>query len=244
VSTNDHLTRKLEHFTQLSPAEKDALEKLMGERVRRIAAREDLLREGSKAEYVCLILSGWACRYRTLEDGRRQITAFLVPGDLSDPDESILRAMDHSIGALTRVTCADISREAIERVTGAHPRLSKALRWERLVTAAIQREWTVSLGQRSAFERVAHLLCELFLRLHAVGLVEANRCELPPTQAELAEATGLSAVQVNRTLQELRRQGLILLRGRELAIPNLKALQSAAQFNPNYLHRDHEGLAA
>lgn len=235
------LPRKLEQFTHLSRADKSALGVLARERVRRVAAREDIIREQEKPRGVTLILQGWACRYKALEDGRRQIVAFLLPGDLCDLDVFILREMDHSLGALTPVLVADIMAETLDEVMGRHPRITKALLWNQLVTAAIQREWTVSLGQRSAFERMAHLLCELFLRLRGVGLAEGGRCDLPLTQAELADATGLSAVYVNRTLQELRGQGLIALRGRELVIPDLKALQEAAQFNPNYLHLDRVG---
>lgn len=243
MSTNDSrlLARKLRQFTRLSSEDERVLAGMACERVRRVAARMDIARELEKPSGVKLIRQGWACRYKALEDGRRQIVAFLVPGDLCDLNVFILREMDHSIGALTAVTFADISRETVERVMSFHPRVTQALLWEQLVTAAIQREWTVNLGRRSAFERVAHLLCELFLRLRGVGLAEGDRCELPVTQTELAEATGLTAVYVNRTLQELRGRGLIALRGKELVVPDLQALQDAALFSPNYLHLDREG---
>ena len=242
TNQNDFFARRLEQFTRLSPEDKGALDELARERVRRFAAREYLAREGDKPECINLILSGWACRYKILEDGRRQIVAFLLPGDLCDFNVFILRAMDHSIAAIAPIAAAGISRETMERVMDQHPRVSRALQWDQLVTAAIQREWTVNNGQRSAFERVAHLLCELFLRLRAVGLVQEESCEFLPTQADLAEATGLTPVHVNRTLQELRRQGLITLEGRKLAIPDLAALQDAALFNPNYLHLDRESV--
>lgn len=233
--------RKLEQFTRLSSEDKAALLGLTRERVRRIGARECLVREGDKPERINLILSGWVCRYKALEDGRRQIMAFLVPGDLCDLNVFILRSMDHSLSAIAPVMAAGISRGTMERVMDRHPRVTQALLWDQLVTAAIQREWTLNLGQRSAFERVAHLLCELFVRLRTVGLVEGTSCDLQPTQADLAEATGLTTVHVNRMLQELRHQGLITLHGRKLTVPDLAALQEAALFNPNYLHLDHEG---
>jgi CRP-like cAMP-binding protein len=106
---------------------------------------------------------------------------------------------------------------------------------------AIQREWSVNLGQRTATERIAHLLCELFFRLRAVGLTTDLTCDLPVTQAELADASGLSAVHVNRTIQELRAADLIVLRGRTLTILDLEALKTVALFNPNYLHLNREG---
>lgn len=109
------------------------------------------------------------------------------------------------------------------------------------MTASVQREWTLNVGQRSAFERVAYLLVELFLRLECVGLTDGESCEFPLTQTDLADATGLTAVHVNRTLQELRRAGLIVLQNRTLTLPNRDALKRAAMFNSNYLHLDSEG---
>ncbi len=235
------IARKLQQFTKLSQDDKEALDRLATSRVRRMGAREDIMREGDAPREMNLILTGWAYRYKQLEDGRRQIVAFFLPGDLCDLNSFILREMDHSIGTLTPVTFAEISRANLEEVMMGHPRLVQALWWETLVTTAILREWTMNLGQRSALERMAHLLCELFLRLRAVGLTDGDTCELPVTQAELAEATGLSAVHVNRTLQELRGSGLIVLKGRTLRIPNLDVLQDTALFNPNYLHLDREG---
>ncbi|WP_426957983.1 Crp/Fnr family transcriptional regulator [Muricoccus radiodurans] len=235
------LIRKLEQFTKLSEDDKRVLEQVSAQDVRRLGAREDIIREGEQPKAVNLVLSGWACRHKTLEDGRRQIIAFFVPGDLCDSHVFVLRQMDHSISTLTPVTFTRISRTVMEEITLNHPRITQALWWESLVSASIQREWTVNLGQRSATERMGHLLCELFLRLREVGLTAGNRCEMPMTQTVLGEAMGLSNVHVNRTLQELRSAGLIVLKGRELTIPDLQALMAAAQFNPNYMHLDHDG---
>jgi len=113
--------------------------------------------------------------------------------------------------------------------------------WNSLVEEAIQREWTVNLGQRDAIERMAHLLCELFIRLRGVGLANEHGCDLPMTQAELADALGLSVVHTNRVLQDLRAQGLVTLKGKTLVIPDLDALMAAGLFNPNYLHLDRDG---
>jgi CRP-like cAMP-binding protein len=235
------LVRKLEQFTKLSLEDKRVLEEAARARVRRLGAHEDIIHEGDKPEHVNLVLDGWACRYKSLEDGRRQLIAFFLPGDLCDLNVFILREMDHSLGALTPITFAEISRETLQDIMAHYPRITQALWWDALVSASIQREWTVNLGQRTAFERVAHLLCELFIKLRAVGLTNGDICELPITQAELADATGLSTVHVNRTLQELRAANLIVLRGKNLTIPDLQALQDAALFNTNYLHLDHEG---
>lgn len=235
------LVRKLRQFTRLSSDDEAALHEFARQRVRRINAHDDIIREGDPPDRISLILEGWAFRYKTLEDGRRQIVAFLIPGDLCDMNIFVLREMDHSLGALTVVTLAEITREMMENLIVDHPRLARAFAWDSLVTAGILREWNVNLGQRTAFERVAHVLCELFLRLRAVGLTDGISCDFPVTQVDLADASGLSAVHLNRTLQELRAANLIRLRGKLLTIPDLPALQAAALFHANYLHLDHEG---
>jgi len=236
-----HLIRKLEHFVRLSPADRAILVRASSERVRNFRPRIDIAREGDKPRDVHLILAGWACRYKQLEDGRRQIVSFFLPGDICDLNIFILREMDHSIGTITSVTIADLSREVFDEISAGHPRIATAFWWEGLVNSAIQREWTMSLGQRTASERMAHLLCEIFLRLRLAGLTREDSCDFPLTQSDLADATGLSKVHVNRTLQELRSAELIVLRGKSLTVPSLERLMNAGLFNANYLHMDHEG---
>ena len=236
-----HLIRKLEHFVRLSPADRAILVRASSERVRNFRPRIDIAREGDKPRDVHLILAGWACRYKQLEDGRRQIVSFFLPGDICDLNIFILREMDHSIGTITSVTIADLSREFFYEISAGHPRIATAFWWESLVNSAIQREWTMSLGQRTASERMAHLLCEIFLRLRLAGLTRESSCDFPLTQSDLADATGLSKVHVNRTLQELRSAELIVLRGKSLTVPSLERLMNAGLFNANYLHMDHEG---
>lgn len=236
------LVHKLESFVKLSQDDRAAIDRIARAQ-REIAPRRDLLREGDSPRYVHLVLEGWACRYKTLPDGRRQIVSFFLPGDFCDLNVYVLKEIDHSVGAITRLRVADIAREEMEAVTATHPRITQALWWYELVAAAVQREWTLNLGQRSAYERLAHLLVELFLRLDVVGLTRGDSCDLPLTQNDIADASGLTAVHVNRTLQELRRAGLIVLQGRTLTIPDMAALQSAAMFNANYLHLDREGRA-
>jgi CRP-like cAMP-binding protein len=235
------LIRKLEQFVRLSPDDRTILMRASSERVRKFAPRVDISREGDRPKDVHLILSGWACRYKQLEDGRRQIVSFFLPGDMCDLNVFILKEMDHSIGTISDVTIADLSRELFDEIGTGYPRIATALWWETLVNAAIQREWTMNLGQRTASERMAHLLCEIFFRLRLAGLTDVNSCEFPLTQADLAEATGLSKVHVNRTLQELRGAKLVVLKGKALTVPNVERLMSAGLFNANYLHMEHEG---
>jgi CRP-like cAMP-binding protein len=235
------LVRKLEQFVRLSSADRAFLTRAASERVRKFAPRVDIVREGERPKDVQLVVAGWACRYKQLEDGRRQVVSFFLPGDICDLNVFILREMDHSIGSITDVTIADLSREFFEGIGTEYPRIATALWWESLVDAAIQREWTLNLGQRTALERMAHLLCELFFRLRLAGLTNADSCEFPLTQADLADASGLSKVHVNRTLQELRSANLIVLKGKTLVVPDLRRLMEAGLFNANYLHTEREG---
>jgi CRP-like cAMP-binding protein len=235
---NNPLLRKLANFTKLSDEESHAVTECTND-VRQFAAREDVISQGDRTGGVKLLLEGFACRYKVLEDGRRQIVAYFVPGDLCDLRVFILKRMDHSIGAVVASKVATISPENILKLTQHYPNLTRALWWSTLVEEAIAREWIVNVGQRNALERMAHLFCELLYRFRAVGLNEGNSCILPLTQVELAESLGLSSVHVNRTLQELRRQKLITLEGGTLTIQDLDALKEVSFFNPDYLHLDY-----
>ncbi len=238
-----HLIRKLERFSPLSGEAKHALERATSITVRQLKPRQDIVQEGDKPRQVHVMLEGWACRYRILPDGRRQIMGHLVPGDICDLRMFILKQMDHTVSTISAARVAEVPSDTLLALTDAFPRISRALWWVSLVEEAISREWIVNNSQREAGERLAHLFCEIFLRLRAVGLTNGQSCDVPLTQAELAETTGLSTVHVNRTLQDLRAAGLIILKGKHLTIPDLAALKAAALFNPNYLHLDRDGGA-
>jgi CRP-like cAMP-binding protein len=237
---NNPLLRKLSNFTKLSEEECAAVHDCTQD-VHEFAAREDVISQGDRTAGVKLLLEGFACRYKVLEDGRRQIVAYFVPGDLCDLRVFILKRMDHSIGAVVASKVAEIAPDDVLKLTHNFPSLTRALWWSTLVEEAIAREWIVNVGQRNALERMAHLFCELLYRFRAVGLNEGNSCTLPLTQVELAETLGLSSVHVNRTLQELRRQKLITLENSTLTIQDLDALKEVSFFNPDYLHLDYSG---
>jgi CRP-like cAMP-binding protein len=148
--------------------------------------------------------------------------------------------MDHSIATLTAVTYTELDAAAFERLLAADRSVAEAFHCETLAAKAVQREWAVNLGRRDALERVAHIICELFERLQVVGLVDGNSFAFPVTQMDLADATGLSTVHLNRTLQELRSAGLITLRDRSLTIRDPQALRNTAMFNPSYLHLERK----
>ena len=228
------LTRKLEAFAPLPEADKRLLDAVIRE-ARDVGPREDLIREGDAPSDVRLILAGFACRYKRLAGGRRQIMAYLVPGDFCDLHVFILKAMDHTIATLSPCRVVDIPRPRILEMT-ERPALGRALWWAALVDEATLREWLVNIGARPAEQRVAHLLCELLLRLRTVGLANGDSYELPITQAELADTVGLTNVHVNRVLQRLRGDGLITLRGKHLVILDVERLNAFSGFTPNYLH--------
>jgi CRP-like cAMP-binding protein len=199
---------------------------------RNLEPRRDLLSEGDVPSEGYLILEGWGLRYKDLDEGRRQILAFLLPGDLclNLPDVP----MSHCVGSLTNLRYGVIPQRRLGDAA-ASSALAGTLWRQQLAASAIQLEWLANSG-RPAYEATAHLLCELFARAQAAGLASGNCCEFPVTQFDLACALGLTSVHVNRTLQQLRRDGLIELRGRKLCLLDSKGLREAAQFDRTYLH--------
>lgn len=235
------LLLKLGRYVRFSDEDRCAIDRLQAAPLVDVAARATAIHEGDEPKVVRLLVSGWACRYKELPDGRRQILGFFIPGDFCDLNVYVLRQMDHSIGALTSITYRAIPPSLLSQLIDERPRIAQALLWYDLVNSSVQREWLLNLGQRTAFERLAHLFVELFMRLQAVGMTQGDRCELPLTQNDLADATGMTPVHLNRSLQELRRDGLLEFRGKQLHILDLDRLKQAAMFNANYLHLDHDG---
>ncbi len=229
------LIQKLQHGADLTDEDRQVLEKVITE-PRIVDPRQDMIHEGDRPENVHLILEGFACRYKLLPSGERQIMAYFVPGDLCDLHVSILGEMDHSIATLSRCKVVYIPRRAIEEITENYGRINRALWWATLVDEATLREWLVNMGRRPAGKQLAHLLCELLVRLQAVGLATENSYDFPVTQAELADTLGISTVHVNRMLQQLRKDGLLTLQGNRLTITDVDGLKGLADFNPNYLH--------
>ncbi|MGU3540400.1 Crp/Fnr family transcriptional regulator [Methylobacterium sp. A54F] len=227
--------RKLESSGTFSPDERKALLKLPVT-LRVLSPRQDAVRIGDRPSHCFLVQDGWVCRYAQLSNGRRQITAFHVAGDLPDLQSLHLPVLDHSISTLTIATLAFIPHEPLHGIIAKFPNLAAALWRNALVDAAISREWIVSLGRRSAYQRLAHLLCELYLRQEAVGLADGHSCSLPLTQSDLADATGLTPVHVNRMLQRLRRNGLVRIYGGQLTVLRWTDLVAAAIFDESHLH--------
>jgi CRP-like cAMP-binding protein len=235
------LTRKLECFSQLSDEDRHALESLC-EEVREVGPDQDLIKEGEKPDKVFLLLEGWAFRYKLLPDGKRQILGYLVPGDLCDIHIFILKTMDHGIGLLSPAKVAAISPEKMVEAMDSHTALERALWWSTLVDEATLREWLVNLGQRDAHDSLAHLLCEIWFRMRAVGLASAGHpFSVPLTQVQLADSLGITPVAVSRALGRLRQDGLISLDQRKLTVHDAARLAAISGFEPNYLHLERAG---
>ena len=228
------LTRKLERFAPLSAGERRLLDDIV-KPTRTVAAHTDLIHEGDASKDVRLVLEGFACRYKLLKNGKRQIVAYLVPGDFCDLNVFILKEMDHSIGTLSLCRVVDIPRHRILELM-ERPGIARAVWYATLVDEATLREWLLNIGQRYAVPRIGHLLCELLARLRVVGLVTDNSYELPLTQVEIGDTMGLTFVHVNRSLQQLRDRNLIDYKSKHIVIKDLVGLIEFSGFNPNYLH--------
>lgn len=227
--------RKFENWIRLSDDDQVSLEAISGN-VENVERHQHLIREGDDPHSVFLLIEGWAFRYKVLPDGKRQIVAFLLPGDLCDVHIFILDQMDHGIAMLSPGKVVRIPRETILRVIDERPAISRALWWATLVDEAVLREWLVNIGGRNAYARTAHLLCELYVRMENVSLVSGQAMHMPLTQTDLAEALGLTAVHVNRMLKRLRSDGLVSFKSREFIIHDIEKLKASAGFHPGYLH--------
>ncbi|CAO4195445.1 helix-turn-helix domain-containing protein [Methylorubrum extorquens] len=229
------LIGKLERFAPLSNEDRSLLEQICAN-PRLVPPHTDLVQEGDKPDGVFLVLSGLACRHKLRATGARQINAYLLPGDLCDLDVALLDEMDHTITTLSACKVVRLAPELVADLLTHHPRIARALRKNQLVDEATLREWLMNVGRRSAVERLAHLFCELLLRLRVVGLADGTGYKLPLTQVDLADTTGITSVHVNRSLRELRQSGLIELEGGRLKILDYAGLRALAEFRANYLH--------
>ena len=226
---------KLEHGARLTNEDRALLQDLTS-RTRQIPAHQDITREGDRPENVHLVMEGWACRYKILPDGKRQIMAFLVPGDFCDLHVAILGEMDHSIGTSWGCKVVNIPQQTIHDLGQSHHRITRALWWATLADEGTLREWLVNMGQRQADRQMAHLFCELLVRLRVVGCADADSFEFPISQTDLADVLGISSVHVNGVLQELRAQNLVSWQKKRLHILDVPRLKAFCDFDPKYLH--------
>lgn len=219
---------------QITEAERLALAAAISEEIE-LPPDTVIVREGDVADRTHLLLSGFACRYATLRGERRRIQALLMGGDFIDLYGFTLKHLDFSVATLTACRVAVIPHATLRTISETMPHLTRLLWLTTVVDAAIQRQWLLSAGQRSALQRLAHLLCEVFTRLEVGGLNEGDTLVLPLTQAELGDTLGISLVHANRVVGELRARGLVAWRGQRVTIRDWPALRALAEFDPAYL---------
>jgi CRP-like cAMP-binding protein len=231
----DLLLQRWERQAELCDADREAFRQIPI--VRKKFSRDAyLVREGEPTKSCMLLLSGFAFRQKLLTDGNRQIISFHIPGEFVDLQHVLLPEADHNVQCLREVEVAVVAKAALLEVMAARPAIARATWMDTQIDASIFREWVVNVGRRDALSRIAHLLCELALRLRAAGQGDELTSHFPITQEQLADATGLTPVHTNRTVQELRRRGLITLTARQLTVLDWPGLADVGDFSERYLH--------
>lgn len=228
--------RRLESVERLAKIERQAL--VEGTKnVQKVGARRAILSDGGRSAGAHIILSGLACRYRMLEDGSRQITDFLVPGDLCECAHPAGADSGYAISALSPCSYTHIDHQALGQLMDRHPRIARALWTLSQINEGVLREWLANVGRRPAVRRVAYLMSELCFRLHAAEAPKPSSCALPLTQIDLADATALSPVHINRVLGRLREKRLVSLQRRSIIVKDTDGLMQFAEFSGNYIER-------
>ena len=202
----------------------------------RVPAGTLLIRAGKRLENSTLLLDGFLSRYKDMANGRRQVTEVAVPGDFADLHSFALKRLDHDIAAMSDCIVATVPHEKLEDLTRTHPRLTRIYWFTTNLDAAIHREWELSLGQRSAEQRLAALICELQVRLGLIGMADESGFDLPLKQVHLSECVGLTPVHVNRMLRVLRERGLMSFSGARVTLHDLPGLRRLAEFDEGYLY--------
>jgi CRP-like cAMP-binding protein len=226
---------KLDRLTSLDAQDRDVISRL-SYRIEKVQAAYYLVREHRETSECCLLVSGYACRHKLAAGGGRQIVSFHLPGDILDLQHLLFSIADHNVQTITPATVAWIPSGELKRVSRKRPRIAEAMWRDTLIDASIFREWVLNVGRRDAKSRIAHMLCEFAARCRAAGLGSPEGIHLPMTQEQIADATGLTAVHVNRMLRALRQDGVIEQRGKELRIVDWERMRGLADFDPAYLH--------
>lgn len=238
-SAIDLLVASLRQRDVLAP---DEVEMLQALRLRSVefSKGDDIVSEGSRPESSCLLHQGLAARAVSRANDSRQLTALHIGGDFVDLHGLTLRVMDHGVVALTACTVVFVRHEELRLLTERAPHLTRLLWLLTTVDAAIQRRMTALIGRHTPLERLGHMLCEMYVRLNAVGLATDHRFEFPLTQAVLADLLGLSVVHTNRIVQDLRATGLVDWDQHNALIRDFPRLAKVSDFDPTYLSLECE----
>lgn len=233
----DPLVRRWSKHVALSPSDRAAVLELPFTR-KSYSKDAYIIREGDRPSDCCLLLKGFAFRQKLLRNGGRQIISIHVPTEFLDLQNALLPTADHNVQSVDRSEVAEIPRAELLELASSSPAIRLAMWIDTLIDSSIFREWVVNVGRRNSRTRIAHLLCELAVRLQQIGADRYGSFDFPLTQDQIADATGLTAVHTNRTLQSLRRDGLIQLNNRSLTILDWEGLREAGDFDELYLHHE------
>ncbi|MEH6641865.1 Crp/Fnr family transcriptional regulator [Vreelandella glaciei] len=235
LTPNLLMTRKLESIFLLTDKEKEAISNLPIKTMALLSG-QDISKVSDQPTKCCLIIEGFTCSYKLTAEGKRQIMSLFIPGDIPDLQSLHLPYLDMNIASITPCLLGFIEHDDMHNICEHNPRLYAAFWRETLVCASITREWLLNTGQRQGYSRIAHLLCELMVRLKAVGLAKEATFVMPVTQAELGDSTGLTPIHVNRVLQALRADGLIHSNKNQITVPDWEKLKEAGEFDSLYLY--------
>jgi CRP-like cAMP-binding protein len=228
------LARKLGTYVALTEVELNLLDRLH-QRRRTLDAGQDIIHQGEPAQSAYILASGWACSYKLLPNGTRQIVDFQIPGDFVGLRSILLRTADHNVEAITGVEVSEVLMKELVDAFTETPRLASAVLWAASRDEAMVVEHLVDLGRRDAIERTAHFLLELGSRMMLAGLGSTKGYPCPLSQDLLADALGLTSVHVNRVLRQLREDGLLTFRGGKVSFDDFERLVELADFDKSYL---------
>ena len=231
----DLLIRKLRARHAVSREEESALRGIRW-RFETVDRYQVMVHSGDELDHSILLLSGFALRSKIAADGTRQIVETNVAGDFVDLHGFILKRLEHEVSAAGPCEVAMAPHHELRRITDSHPRLTRVLWFQTLIDACIHREWMLVLGKKRSRSRIAQFFCEMHARLKLVGLADDNRYDMPFSQQELADITGMTPVHLNRCLKEIRDAGLATFRSGRVELHDLQGLIRNAQFDPAYLH--------
>lgn len=235
VDLLDGVVRKLSSLNNLSAEDIDGIQTLP-RRFQQVRAGSQIVSEGQLVSECCLLVTGYACRHKIADNGGRQIVSFHMAGDILDIQHLLFCRADHNVQAITAAKLLFFPMDALRALVSERPEIGKALWRDCLIDASVFREWVLNVGRRDAKKRIAHMLCEFAARAEAAGLGSPAQFTLPMTQEDIADATGLTSVHVNRMLRALTEEGSLTRNGREIRIIDWPRMRRTADFSPEYLH--------
>jgi CRP-like cAMP-binding protein len=234
TSALQRFVNRLEPRSALTDEEVSALLQLRGE-IKNVAAHADLVRLAQVVDHSCLVVTGLVGRFGQNSDGMRQITCLHIPGDVADLHSVVSPKSGWGLTALTKTTILRLSHADLRRIAARHHGIAEAFWRDSVADGSMFSQWVVNVGRRNALSRVAHLFCGMAIRCEKAGQGDRQAFPLPITQADLADATGLTNVHVNRTLKELRTQSAVELRTGTVTIPDWQKLVALGDFDPAFM---------